>query len=112
MRHPLLVIDRLHVGLDYPGPINAPIRAAAAGVVEVAAYEGEHGNRVVVRHGANLSTAYSHLRAFSVTAGQCVEAGAIIGKLGSTGLSAQPHLHFEVHTPDGPVDPAEYLPPR
>jgi murein DD-endopeptidase MepM/ murein hydrolase activator NlpD len=112
MRHPLLEVDRLHAGLDYPGPIDTPIRASATGTVEFAAYEGQHGNRVIVRHGAELRTAYSHLRSVGVTLGQCVEAGSIIGKLGSTGLSSGPHLHFEVLTPNGPVDPVRYLPPR
>jgi len=112
MRHPLLNVDRLHAGLDYPGPTNTPIRAAAAGIVEFAAYDGQHGNRVVMRHNDNLRTGYSHLRSVTVTAGQCVEASIIIGKLGSTGLSSEPHLHFEVLTPDGPVDPTHYLPLR
>jgi murein DD-endopeptidase MepM/ murein hydrolase activator NlpD len=80
--------------------------------VEFAAYEGQHGNRVIVRHGPDLRTAYSHLRSVDVAAGACVEVGSIIGKLGSTGLSSQPHLHFEVLKADGPVDPARYLPSR
>ncbi len=112
MRHPLLDVDRLHSGLDYPGPIDTPIRASAAGIVEFAAYEGEHGNLVIVRHSGELRTSYSHLRSVGVTSGQCVEAGSIIGKLGSTGLSSGPHLHFEVLTPSGPVDPVGYLPPQ
>ncbi len=112
MRHPLLNVDRLHTGLDYPGPIDTPIRASAAGIVEFAAYEGQHGNLVIVRHGGALRTTYSHLRSVGVTSGQCIEAGSIIGKLGITGLSSGPHLHFEVLTPSGPVDPVGYLPPR
>ncbi len=102
MLHPLLNVDRLHAGLDYPGPTSSPIRAAATGTVEFAAYDGQHGNRVIVRHSTALRTTYSHLRWFDVTAGQCVEAGSII----------EPHLHFEVHAWGGPVDPAGYLPPR
>jgi murein DD-endopeptidase MepM/ murein hydrolase activator NlpD len=112
MRHPLLDVDRLHAGLDYIGPTGAPVRASAAGTVEFAGYDGQHGNRVIVRHGSDMRTAYSHLRSVDVAAGACVDVDSIIGKLGSTGLSSGPHLHFEVLTPNGPVDPVFYLPPR
>lgn len=111
-RHPLLGVDRMHEGLDYAGPQGGPVRATADGVIETARHDGAYGKQIVIRHAPDLATHYAHLSAFAVAPGDCVAAGAIIGRIGSTGLAASPHLHFEVVRPGGPVDPAPLLPPR
>ena len=74
-----------------------------------AAYKGEYGNYVRIRHRGGLETAYAHLVRFSVKAGDCVGAEARIGDLGSTGLVAGPHLHFEVLRDGAPIDPLAVL---
>ncbi|MDX2202993.1 MAG: M23 family metallopeptidase [Hyphomicrobiaceae bacterium] len=108
-KHPILQIDRMHLGVDFPAPIGAPVVAAAAGRVLSAGRSGEYGNLVVVEHGGGLATYYAHLARIEVAEGACLAAGAAIGRVGTTGLSAEPHLHFEVRRNGAPVDPAPLL---
>jgi murein DD-endopeptidase MepM/ murein hydrolase activator NlpD len=110
--HPLLGRVQLHPGIDYPGPIRDPVVAAAAGRVLVAEHTGAPGNQIVVDHGGGWRTSYSHLSRFSVTAGTCIKAGDTIGQSGSTGLSSEPHLHFEISRDGTPLDPIPMLPRR
>jgi murein DD-endopeptidase MepM/ murein hydrolase activator NlpD len=111
-KHPIFGDMRLHTGIDYPGPIGDPVRAAEAGVITVAAYTGANGNRVEIDHDNGLVTTYSHLQAMHVAPGDCIAAGALIGALGNTGLSVGPHLHFEVIGGGKAVDPLQFLPPE
>ena len=99
----------LHPGIDIGVPMGTPIRAAAAGHVVLASYDGGYGNLVVIDHGNSLATAYAHQSAMAVTVGQFVEQGQVIGYVGSTGFSTGPHLHFEVRVNGTPVDPLGYL---
>ena len=68
-----------------------------------------YGNTVVIDHGAGFSTLYGHLHAYSVKLGELVQAGQEVGKLGSTGLSTGPHLHFEIRVNGIAEDPLKYL---
>ncbi len=111
-RHPLLGDMRLHAGIDYRGPIGDPVVAASPGRVKTVGVDGAYGNRIVVDHGAGFETSYSHLSRFGVALGACVAAGTPIGSMGTTGLSAEPHLHFEVIKDGRTVDPSTFLPAR
>jgi len=99
----------MHAGIDFREEIGTPIRATAAGKVVSAGYNGGYGQMVEIDHGNGLSTRYAHMSAISVVEDQTVEAGAIVGKLGSTGRSTGPHLHYEVRIDDEAVDPARFL---
>ncbi len=113
-RHPLLNYLRPHNGLDWAGPSGTPIMAAGVGTIEEAARRGEYGNYVRIRHANGYKTAYAHLSRFSpgISEGVRVTQGQIIGFIGTTGLSAGPHLHYEVHVNGQPVDPMSIQVPR
>lgn len=98
-----------HSGLDFRGPIGAPIYAAAKGRISFAGVRHGYGNCIEIDHGNGLVTRYAHMSAFRARAGQKVDAGAIIGAIGSTGRSTGPHLHFEVRIHDRPVNPRPFL---
>lgn len=98
-----------HAGLDFKGPVGAPIYAAAKGTVSFVGRRQGYGNCVEIDHGNGLLTRYAHMSAFRATAGQPVEAGAQIGAIGSSGRSTGPHLHFEVRINDRPVNPRPFL---
>nr|WP_157091578.1 M23 family metallopeptidase [Methylobacterium nodulans] len=99
----------LHTGVDLKAEYGAPARAAAAGTVVSADYAGGYGNMVEIDHGHGIATRYAHLSAFAVSPGQTVEAGQIIGRVGSTGRSTAPHLHYETRIDGEPVDPQRFL---
>ncbi|MEZ5853762.1 MAG: M23 family metallopeptidase [Hyphomicrobiaceae bacterium] len=107
--HPLLGRQALHSGVDFAGPLGTPVRSASTGVVVTAAYQGGNGNLVVLRHGDVFSTSYAHLARIDVKVGDCITAGQLLGRLGTTGLSSAPHLHFEVWKDDQAIDPAPML---
>jgi len=105
-QHPLLLIARLHPGLDFAASHGDPVQAAAKGRVTFADHGGESGIMVRIDHGDGLATAYAHLSRIGVRVGDCVAEGAIIGFAGASGLTAGPQLHFEVQIAGKPVDPA------
>jgi len=98
-----------HAGLDFKGPIGAPIFAAAGGKIAFVGRRPGYGNCVEIDHGNGLRTRYAHMSAFRARAGQPVIAGQLIGAVGSTGRSTGPHLHFEVRIHDQPVNPRPFL---
>lgn len=98
-----------HPGLDFKGPSGAPIFAAAQGVVSFAGIRSGYGNCVEVDHGQGLVTRYAHMSRIEARPGERVGPGVEIGKIGSTGRSTGPHLHFEVRIADRPVDPRPFL---
>ncbi len=99
-----------HAGIDMAAPAGTAIRAAAAGRALVAWSPGGYGLHLVVVHGGGIATLYGHLESTAVSEGELVEAGQQIGRVGSTGLSTGPHLHFEVRRGGRPVDPTPLLP--
>jgi murein DD-endopeptidase MepM/ murein hydrolase activator NlpD len=100
----------MHPGIDMAAPTGTPVSAAAAGVVTHAGPAGTYGNLVTIRHANGLETRYAHLDSVGVKKGAQIEAGVEIGKVGSTGRSTGPHLHFEVREDGKLKDPAGYLP--
>lgn len=102
----------LHSGLDFAGPLGAPIYAAATGVVSFAGVRQGYGNCVEIEHGNGLMTRYAHMSAFGARVGQKVVAGDRIGAIGSSGRSTGPHLHFEVRINDQAVNPRPFLEAR
>jgi murein DD-endopeptidase MepM/ murein hydrolase activator NlpD len=110
--HPVLGYWKLHDGTDYGAPCGTPIYAARSGTVSWATYRGGYGNQVLINHGwvngAPLMTSYSHMSAFSVSAGQRVSQGQRIGYVGTTGYSTGCHLHFMVYVDGKTVNPQFY----
>ena len=98
-----------HAGLDFRGPVGAPIYAAAGGIVISAGVRQGYGNCVDIRHGNGVTTRYAHLSRIETTVGSRIDAGSVIGRLGNTGRSTGPHLHFEVRINDRPVNPRPFL---
>ena len=98
-----------HTGQDIEAPIGAPVIAGARGEVSFVGWQNGYGQLVVIDHGGGLSTRYGHLSHIDVDLGQAVSRGQLIGKVGSTGRSTGPHLHYEVRINDLPVNPLQYL---
>ena len=98
-----------HAGIDFPAPTGTTVLSAGYGKVTFVGQKSGYGNLVEVTHGGGLVTRYGHLSAFLVEQGQVVNTGSPIAKVGSTGRSTGPHLHFEVRRNDAAVDPAGYL---
>ncbi|MDR0813824.1 MAG: peptidoglycan DD-metalloendopeptidase family protein [Oscillospiraceae bacterium] len=107
--HPILKENRLHGGIDIGAPYGSNIFAADTGTVIISAYSSSWGNYVVVDHGNGMTTLYAHMSSRGVSAGKEVSRGAVIGKVGSTGLSTGPHLHFEVSVNGVRKNPLNYL---
>lgn len=99
---------RFHSGLDFSAPAGTPVYATGAGTVSSAQWSANDGNTVIVDHGYNYSTRYSHLNKMNVKPGMNIERGDIIGTVGSTGVSIAPHLHYEVLFKDVPQNPVNY----
>jgi murein DD-endopeptidase MepM/ murein hydrolase activator NlpD len=102
---PLNGRSTFHKGVDLRGAYGTEVPAAAAGTVVFAGERGGYGNMVVVRHADGVETRYAHLSSIEVAQGAPVAAGAVVGRVGSTGRSTAPHLHFEVLVNGERVDP-------
>ena len=105
--HPVLKIRRPHYGVDYAAKVGTPVKSAGDGVIVKAGYDGGYGNVVEISHSGGLRTVYAHLHSFAknMREGQKVKKGQVIGKVGNTGLSTGPHLHFGLYKNNRPVDP-------
>ena len=103
---------RMHNGLDFGAPYGSPVRAAFDGVITFAAFDaGGYGKQVRIRHANGVVTTYSHMSKIVVTGGR-VKAGQVVGRIGSTGNSTGPHLHFEVLVGGANVNPRPFLAAR
>lgn len=98
-----------HPGLDFKGKKGEPVKCTASGNVIYAAKAGGYGNCVRIKHPNGLETWYGHLSKINVREGQRVTVGDVIGKVGSTGRSTGPHLHYEIRKNGRPVNPKQYL---
>jgi murein DD-endopeptidase MepM/ murein hydrolase activator NlpD len=98
-----------HPGLDFKGKKGDPVKCTATGKVVFAGRAGGYGNCVRIRHTSSFETWYGHLSRITVREGQQVMVGQLIGKVGSTGRSTGPHLHYEVRRNGKAVNPKQYL---
>jgi murein DD-endopeptidase MepM/ murein hydrolase activator NlpD len=99
----------MHAGLDFAAPAGTPILAAAGGVVSSAEYHPAYGNMLTIDHGNGLQTLYAHASKLDIRQGEIVRKGQQIGRVGATGRSTGPHLHFEVHVNGVAQNPARFL---
>ena len=106
---PFLHVPAMHTGIDFRGTFGEPIHATAAGTVTSAGWSGGYGQMVEVDHGNGLATRYGHLSEIDVKVGQSMRIGQVVGRLGSTGRSTGPHLHYETRVDGEAVDPQKFL---
>jgi len=106
---PFIRAPAMHTGLDFRADAGEPARATAAGTVTIAGWNGGYGKMVEVDHGNGFATRYAHLSAIDVEVGQTIRIGQIVGRVGSTGRSTGPHLHYETRVDGDPVDPQRFL---
>jgi murein DD-endopeptidase MepM/ murein hydrolase activator NlpD len=106
---PFLRIPAMHTGIDFRGETGDPIFATAAGMVTAAGWSGGYGRMVEVDHGNGLATRYGHLSQITVGVGERVKVGQEVGRMGSTGRSTGPHLHYETRIDGEAVDPQKFL---
>lgn len=105
--HPILKVSRPHLGIDYAAQYGTPVMVASGGTVTFVGWQGGHGRTVIVRHRNGYSTLYGHLSAYGegIRVGKKVDQSDIIGRVGSTGLSTGPHLHYTLMKNGKAIDP-------
>ncbi len=100
---------RLHSGVDIAAPTGTPVYAADSGRVVVSGPTGAYGNYICVQHSRTLTTCYAHNSSLGARKGESVKKGDVIAKVGSTGRSTGPHVHFETRVGGKPVNPMRYF---
>lgn len=112
--HPILNTVKKHNGIDYAAPTGTEIKAPATGKVSFKGVQGGYGNTIVITHPGGIETLYAHMSGFGkVALGQTIQAGTVIGFVGTTGRSTGPHLHYEARINGQAVDPSSVaLPTR
>lgn len=106
--HPITGKKTVHHGVDIAAPTGTPVYASGSGVVKQAENLEGWGKIVIIEHTEGISSRYAHLDQFEVKAGDQVAVGQVIGRVGNTGQSTGPHLHYEVRKDGNPVNPSEY----
>lgn len=106
--HPILKSWRMHNGMDFTAPTGTPIYASGNGTVVRANRSATFGKVVYIEHGYGYKTIYAHMSEIVAKRGQKVKRGDLIGYVGNTGRSAAPHLHYEVHKNNRPINPIYY----
>jgi murein DD-endopeptidase MepM/ murein hydrolase activator NlpD len=99
----------MHSGIDFKAEHGSTVRSAGAGRVVTADYSGGYGNMVEIDHGNDIFTRYGHMSVILVSEGQVIQPGTVIGRVGSTGRSTGPHLHYETRIGSEAVDPARFI---
>ncbi len=107
-RDPIYGSARFHEGLDFAAPTGTPVYATADGTIAIAQRAAGYGNCIDIDHGYNYLSRYAHLSEILVKEGESVKRGQLIGKVGSTGKSTGPHLHYEVRFKDEAQNPVNY----
>ncbi|MBN1628115.1 MAG: M23 family metallopeptidase [Deltaproteobacteria bacterium] len=106
---PITHETRFHSGVDIAAEKGTPVKAAMSGKVVMSCKMPDYGNVVAVDHGSGIVTVYAHNEKNTVKAGDYVGKGDVIGRVGSTGRSTGPHLHFEVRKNGVKIDPMEFM---
>ena len=109
---PFLQTMAKHEGLDFSAPVGTPILASAGGVVSRSGWDSQYGNVVEINHAEGFKTRYAHASQLLVRVGQTVKRGDMIAKVGNTGRSTGPHLHYEVIRAGTHINPANMFPKR
>ena len=107
--HPVLGIKKLHTGIDIPAPTGTPTVAVSSGTVIYSGVQGSYGNTVMIQHDNGLVSLYAHNSSLVVNVGDKVKKGQVVAKIGSTGRSTGPHLHFEIRVNGTAQNPLNYL---
>lgn len=107
---PFYKVTKFHQGVDFTASVGTEIYSTGDGtVVSIERSRGGYGNCIVINHGFGYQTLYAHLSKMDVKRGQQIKRGQVIGRVGNTGKSTSPHLHYEVHKNGTPVDPINYF---
>lgn len=107
-RDPIYGSSKFHEGLDFAASIGTPVFATGDGKIETARRQARYGNCIDIDHGYNYQSRYAHLSEILVKEGENVKRGQLIGRVGSTGKSTGPHLHYEVRFKGEPQNPVHY----
>lgn len=108
-KHPVYHTSEFHPGIDIDACIGDPVMASAGGSIIYSGKQSGYGNIVIIDHGNGLCTVYAHLSEILAGSGSVVAEGQVIGRVGMSGNSTGPHLHFEVRSGGKAVDPVGYL---
>jgi murein DD-endopeptidase MepM/ murein hydrolase activator NlpD len=107
--HPIKKFNKMHFGMDISANTGIPVHVTADGVVAQASrHAAGYGTMVLVKHAFGFYTIYGHLSSFTVSAGQIVKRGVVIGYVGNTGLSTGPHLHYEIIKNGNRINPISF----
>ena len=107
--HPILKTKNLHTGLDIAASTGTPVVAANTGTVIKAGWNNSYGNLLMIDHGGGIVTLYAHNSSLLAKVGDVVSKGQTVAKIGSTGMSTGPHLHFEVRVNGQYKNPMDWL---
>ncbi len=99
----------MHSGIDFKAPSGTPVYASGNGKVIKAGWNGGYGRMIEIQHTGGITTRYAHLSRLSVQEGDYILAGSLIGRVGSTGRSTGPHLHYETRLADKPLNPGRFI---
>ncbi|MCU0640050.1 MAG: M23 family metallopeptidase [Candidatus Krumholzibacteria bacterium] len=111
-KHPAYHTSEFHPGIDIKAAVGDPVTASAGGSIIYSGKQSGYGNIVIIDHDRGLCTVYAHLSEILAETGSVVADGQVIGRVGMSGNSTGPHLHFEVRMDGKAVDPVGYLPGR
>ena len=107
--HPIHKVNKHHRGIDLIADMYTPVYATGDGVVIVATYRKGYGKHITIEHNGSYRTLYAHMSSYNVEKGDKISKGQEIGKVGSTGLSTAPHLHYEVQKNGAAIDPMPFF---
>ena len=107
--HPVYKTKKFHTGIDIGAGYGLNIVSSADGIVTLATTNGGYGKCIIINHGSGITTLYGHCSTLLVSQGEKVTRGQVIAKVGSTGVSTGPHLHYEVRVNGSTVNPLQYV---